>query len=148
MREIIAKLSEMGVTANAKQINRWLSEHDRGLGTLTDGDIIQMAQDLKPTTAIAKTSSKPAAVQQQSVAAPTENIYSCGTEFEAVGEIDYQSELAAVEQIGKVEGDRDAALLFEAHQRGYAAAFNGRLQQHRNFRQSLFSSASRAIKGA
>lgn len=152
MQEIISKLAAMGIAATNKQVNNWLTQNDRGLGTLTDGDIITMARDLKPQAAIAKTgSSKPAVTQQEESAVTAgENICTsiAGIEFDQAGKADYADELATIEAMGKRDAQVDADLLFGAHERGYIGEFNARLQSHKSFRRNIFSRAAATVRGA
>jgi hypothetical protein len=153
MKEIIAKLQQIGVTATNKQVNNWLSSNQKGLGTLTDADIVTMARDLKPVAAMTKTSSSKPAVQQQEESAAAisgENIYTSigDVEFEQMGDQDYADDLATIEAMGKRDAITDAELLFGAHQRGYVSEFNRRLQGHKSFRHGIFARAAATVRGA
>jgi hypothetical protein len=144
MKEIISKLEQMGVTATNKQIDKWLSENKLGLGTLTDGNIVTMARDLKAIGALAVAK---AAVEQQDSAVSAaaepagENIYTCN-------DFDYDAEIAALEAIGRRDAEKDADLLFGAHERGYQAAFDRRLQSNASFRLRLVERAAATVRGA
>ena len=141
MKEIIAKLAAMGVAAKSAQINSWLKTNNKGLGTLDDLDIVAMGRDLSVAGLVPSIAGAIKQPQGTSVEPVAPN-------FERVDRVSVEAELRAIEELGAKEGEIDAGLLFDAHERGYTRAFARRVDQGKNFRSQLFARAASAIKGA
>lgn len=119
MDQIISKLNELGVSATKKQISPWLSANSIDPNSITDAQIIALADHLN--AAIAPTASDLATGGKVATCEPPSNVI----------------DLDSIRKIGLTDGEKDAALLFEQYQNGYTEAFNRVVESRSGFREQL-----------